>query len=150
MSSACRYPEQNGRWTACCEDIPVDTTLDNFNSVEPLFAAQYIINAREHDWRARAEKILSFVEKNLIFTDHTNSTAPGVAGLSVLQFSSYPFPSLVYSFSSPFFSRCGPALAEYMDGNFCALQPSLINHLIRLGSIDMGGIQSTTHILWPS
>ena len=75
------YPEANGRWTACCEDVPIDTTLTNYNSIQSLFAAQYIIVHREPRWEARARSILSFVEKHLIFTGPSNNTAPGVAGL---------------------------------------------------------------------
>lgn len=38
-----QYPEVNGRWTACCEDVPIDNgTLTNFNSIQSLFAAQYV------------------------------------------------------------------------------------------------------------
>lgn len=76
-----KYPEANGRWTACCEDVPIDTTLTNYNSIQSLFAAQYIIAHREPRWEARARSILSFVEQHLIFTGPSNSTAPGVAGL---------------------------------------------------------------------
>ena len=26
---------QNGAWTACCEDVPIDNSRDNYNAVEP-------------------------------------------------------------------------------------------------------------------
>jgi hypothetical protein len=61
-------PEQTGRWTACCEDVPIDTTLTNYNSVQPLFAAEYLISRRLPGFAARAKSILSFVEDELIFT----------------------------------------------------------------------------------
>ena len=71
-----KYPEANGRWTNCCEDVAVDNSLTNFNSIQSLFAAQYIITRREPNWEARARSILAFVERNLIFTGPSNSTAP--------------------------------------------------------------------------
>ena len=34
------HPMKNGAWTACCEDVPIDNSLDNYNAVEPMYAAQ--------------------------------------------------------------------------------------------------------------
>jgi hypothetical protein len=59
------YPEQNGKWTACCEDVAIDNSLTNYNSMQSLWAAQYLIAKREDG------SILKFVEDNLIFTDRT-------------------------------------------------------------------------------
>eukprot|EP01079_Euglenida_sp_SAG-EU17-18_P002342 gene2342-3169_t len=63
------YPEKNNKWTACCEDVPIDNTLDNYNSVQSLFAAQYIIKHKEdrEDWIEAATSIISFVEGYLIY-----------------------------------------------------------------------------------
>ena len=30
-----KYPMRNGAWTACCEDVPIDNSRDNYNAVEP-------------------------------------------------------------------------------------------------------------------
>jgi hypothetical protein len=30
------WPQTTGAWTACCEDVQVDTSLTNYNSVEPM------------------------------------------------------------------------------------------------------------------
>jgi hypothetical protein len=66
-----QYPEQNGRWTACCEDVAIDNSLTNYNSMQSLWAAQYLTTKREDGWEERTRSILKFVEDNLIFTDQT-------------------------------------------------------------------------------
>ena len=30
------FPMKNGAWTACCEDVPIDNSIDNYNAVEPM------------------------------------------------------------------------------------------------------------------
>lgn len=61
------FPEANGRWTACCEDVAIDNTLTNDNSVQPLQAAQYLIAKRVPGWEERARRILATVERQLVF-----------------------------------------------------------------------------------
>ena len=79
------YPEANGRWTACCEDVTIDNSRTNDNSVQPLQAAQYLIARRVSGWETRARRILATVEKELIFnqncTQHGSSRkiCPGPA-----------------------------------------------------------------------
>ena len=70
-----KYPMQNGRWTACCEDVSIDNSLDNYNAVEPMFAAQYLITHRIEGWESDAAKLIAFVERNLIFNDIADEPA---------------------------------------------------------------------------
>ena len=30
-------PEKNGAWTACCEDVQIDNSLTNFNSIQVFY-----------------------------------------------------------------------------------------------------------------
>jgi hypothetical protein len=69
------YPMQTGAWTACCEDVTIDNTLDNYNAVEPMYAAQYLIEKRIPGWQSDAARLLTFVEKNLIFNNISNEPA---------------------------------------------------------------------------
>lgn len=39
-------PEQNGAWTACCEDVPVDTSLTNFNSIQVFYGTHQSLLVR--------------------------------------------------------------------------------------------------------
>jgi len=34
-------PEQNGAWTACCEDVPIDNSLTNFNSIQVHYSSLF-------------------------------------------------------------------------------------------------------------
>lgn len=69
------YPEANGRWTACCEDVTIDNSRTNDNSVQPLQAAQYLIARRVSGWETRARRILATVEKELIFNQNCSQHA---------------------------------------------------------------------------
>ena len=40
------WPQKTGAWTACCEDVQVDTSLTNYNSVEPMCKCTDIMFAR--------------------------------------------------------------------------------------------------------
>lgn len=66
---------KTGEWTACCEDVPIDNSLDNYNAVEPMYAAQYLIELKVPGWQKDAAGLLEFVEKNLIFNNISNEPA---------------------------------------------------------------------------
>ena len=40
------WPQKTGAWTACCEDVQVDNSLTNFNSVEPMCKCTSVSLAR--------------------------------------------------------------------------------------------------------
>ena len=69
------FPEVNGKWTACCEDVPIDNSLTNYNSMQSLYAAQHLIATRADDWETRAASILEFVETHLIWIPTNDSRA---------------------------------------------------------------------------
>jgi hypothetical protein len=69
------WPQQTGAWTACCEDVPVDTSLTNVNSIEPMYALFYYIEHRVQGWEDMAEDLLAFVATNLIFNNISNEPA---------------------------------------------------------------------------
>eukprot|EP01047_Picozoa_sp_COSAG01_P049339 COSAG01_NODE_4884_length_4653_cov_20.654370_5_plen_455_part_00 len=69
------HPMRTGAWTACCEDVPIDNSLDNYNAVEPMYAAQYLIEKKVPGWQEDAASLLAFVEQHLIFNNISNEPA---------------------------------------------------------------------------
>ena len=70
-----KWPQKTGAWTACCEDVGVDTRLDNYNAVEPMYALFYLVEQRVKGWEDMGEDLLQFVAKNLIFNNISNEPA---------------------------------------------------------------------------
>lgn len=75
MSWMVEWPQKTGAWTACCEDVNVDTTLTNVNAIQPLQALIYYVEHRVDSWESMADELLVFVAKNLIFNNISNEPA---------------------------------------------------------------------------
>ena len=69
------WPQKTGAWTACCEDVKVDTSLTNVNSIESIYALLYYVEHRVDGWEAMGEELLEFVAKNLIFNNISGEPA---------------------------------------------------------------------------
>jgi hypothetical protein len=62
-----KWPQQTGAWTACCEDVGVDVSLTNFNSIQPMWALFYYVEHRIDGWQEMAEELLQFVVSSSIY-----------------------------------------------------------------------------------
>ena len=54
--------------------MTIDTTLVNYNAVEPMYAAHYLIEQRVTGWEHDAAALLAFVERD--WAAHTFGEGP--------------------------------------------------------------------------